>query len=503
MHNTLPLPILIPLMTAVTALFFWRRPPIQRIVGLAGSAALLSVSVLNYRLVCREGIISTQIGSWPAPFGITIVSDMLSAILVLATGFVVFIISVVSMTEIDEKRNAFGYTPLLHILTMGICGSFLTGDVFNLYVWFEVMLIGSFVLMGLGGERPQLEGTIKYVTLNLISSALFLAGVGVLYGAFGTLNMADLAQQLRTINRPGLVVTLSTLFLLAFGIKAAIFPLFFWLPASYHTPPAPVSAIFAALLTKVGVYSLIRFFTLLFVHDTDHTHRLILVLSALTMIVGILGAIVQKDYRRIVSFNLISHIGTMTVGLGLLTPLALVGTVFYLVHDIVVKTCLFLFSGILQRLGGHSHITELGGLYRRHPVISCLFLVAAFSIAGIPPLSGFWGKLMLIQAGLDAKQYWVVASILVASLLTLYSMMKVWAEAFWREPSDGSPAPPNGHQGQTSVLPRALLIPVAALVLLSALMGIWPEPVYQAAVLASRQLADPGQYIQTILGGKP
>ena len=360
MHNTLPLPILIPLMTAVTALFFWRRPPIQRIVGLAGSAALLSVSVLNFRLVCREGIISTQIGNWPAPFGITIVSDMLSAILVLATGFVVSIISVVSMTEIDEKRNAFGYTPLLHILTMGICGSFLTGDVFNLYVWFEVMLIGSFVLMGLGGERPQLEGTIKYVTLNLISSALFLAGVGVLYGAFGTLNMADLAQQLRTINRPGLVVTLSTLFLLAFGIKAAIFPLFFWLPASYHTPPAPVSAIFAALLTKVGVYSLIRFFTLLFVHDTGHTHRLILVLSALTMIVGILGAIVQKDYRRIVSFNLISHIGTMTVGLGLLTPLALVGTVFYLVHDIVVKTCLFLFSKILQHLGGHSHITELG-----------------------------------------------------------------------------------------------------------------------------------------------
>ncbi len=502
MNSTLPLPIVIPLMTAVTALFFRRRPAAPSVVGLVGSTALFLVSLRNYRLVEREGIVTTQIGNWPAPFGITIVADMLSAILVLATAFVVFIISIVSMTEVDEQRKAFGYVPILHILTMGICGSFLTGDVFNLYVWFEVMLIGSFVLMGLGGERPQLEGTIKYVTLNLLSSALFLAGVGILYGTLGTLNMADLAQQLRTVQRPLLTVTLSTLFLLAFGIKAAIFPLFFWLPASYHTPPAPVSAIFAALLTKVGVYALIRFFTLIFIHDPEHIHRLILVLSAFTMIVGILGAIIQNDYRRVVSFNLISHIGTMTAGLGLFTPLALTGMVFYLMHDIVVKACLFLFTGILQQLGGHSRLTELGGLYHRHPSISCLFLTAAFSIAGIPPLSGFWGKLMLVQAGVDAERYWVVTVILAAGLLTLYSMVKVWSEAFWREPAGGSSFLPLQWPKPAPVALH-LLIPVAALVFLSALMGIWPEPFYRAACMASRQLADPGLYIQAILGGKP
>ncbi|MHC1742705.1 MAG: Na+/H+ antiporter subunit D [Syntrophobacteraceae bacterium] len=502
MRHALPLPILIPLLTAVFALLFWRRPSVQRGIGLVGATALLCTSWAIFISVFKGGILSIQIGAWPAPYGITLVADLLSSVLLAVTSFVVCIVSVVSLTEIDKDREAFGYYPLLHILTMGICGSFLTGDIFNLYVWFEVMLIASFVLLGLGNEKAQLEGTIKYVTLNLIASALFLAGVGVLYGTFGTLNMADLAFQLRSSQQSPMVTTLAILFLLAFGIKAAVFPLFFWLPASYHTPPVPVSAIFAGLLTKVGVYALIRFFTLLFVRDDNGAHGLILLLSVMTMIVGILGAIPQRDFRRIASFNLISHIGTILTGLGLFTPLALIGTVFYLVHDMIAKTGLFLFSGILLRVEGHSDIPRLGGWYRTRPALSWFFLFLALAISGIPPLSGFWGKLVLIQAGLLERRYWVVAAILLTGLLTLYSMMKIWTEVFWKEaPKD--PADPPPPDREVIEVARQLVISVAALVFLTVCIGVWPVPLYRVAERAAHQLCNPDQYIQAILGERP
>lgn len=502
MSHALPFPIVIPLFTAVMAILFWSRPVVQRAIGLTGALALLCTSCAIFISIYDHGILSIQIGDWPAPYGITLVADLLSSVLLVVTGLVVGVVSVVSLTEIDEGREAFGYHPLLHILTMGVCGSFLTGDIFNLYVWFEVMLIASFVLMGLGNEKAQLEGTIKYVTLNLIASALFLAAVGVLYGTFGTLNMADLALQLRSNRQSPMVTTLATLFLLAFGIKAAIFPLFFWLPASYHTPPVPVSAVFAGLLTKVGIYALIRFFTLLFIREGDGLHGLILLLSVVTMMVGILGALPQRDFRRIASFNLIAHIGTILAGLGLFTPLALVGTVFYLVHDMLAKTALFLFAGILQRMDGHANIARLGGWHRNRPGLSWLFFLLALAVSGIPPFSGFWGKLILIQAGLSKEQYWVAAAILFTGLLTLYSMMKIWAEVFWKdEPNDPRhPAPP--HQMPIG-LPRGLLLPVAGLVFMTVGIGIWPLPLYRAAERTAHQLCNPDQYIRAILGGEP
>lgn len=502
MNNALPLVIAIPMITAVISLLGRHRPGMQKGVGLAGSLALLSTSIAILEGVLREGILSVQIGNWPAPYGITLVADVLSSLLTLVAAVVVLLVSIASWTEIDPDRVAFGYHPLLHILTMGICGSFLTGDVFNLYVWFEVMLISSFVLLGFGGERAQLEGTTKYVTLNLLSSTLFLAGIGVLYGTFGTLNMADLALQLRGPTHAHLAETLATLFLLAFGIKAAVFPLFFWLPASYHTPPVPVSAVFAGLLTKVGIYALVRFFTLIFSGDAAVMHRIILVLAAFTMVVGILGALPQRDFRRIVSFNLISHIGTLLVGLGIFTPLALAGTVFYLMHDIVTKTCLFLFTSIVQRLGGCADIGKLGGLYRSHPFMALLFLLAALSVGGIPPLSGFWGKLILVQAGIAEKEYWLVAAVFGAGFLTLYSMSTLWSEVFWKDRPEAIGDPECECVGRT-FLPLSLVTPIGILVFLIVVMGIWPSPFFHLAELAARQLSDPQMYIQKILQGKP
>ena len=268
------------------------------------------------------------------------------------TGITGLAVAVYSLGSIDAGREAHGYHPLFHVLLMGVSMAFLTGDLFNLYVAFEVMLMASFVLLALGGERAQLEGAVKYVTLNLLSSAVFLAAVGVLYGVAGTLNMADLALAVQRGTAPGLVTTLACLFLVAFGIKAAVFPLFFWLPASYHTPPVAVSALFAGLLTKVGVYALVRAFTLVFTGDTALTHGLILAVAVLTMVTGVLGAAAQFEFRRVLSFHIVSQIGYMVLGLGLFTPLALAGTVFYLIHHIVVKTNLFLVGGIVKRLGG-------------------------------------------------------------------------------------------------------------------------------------------------------
>ena len=487
------LPILIPLVTAAVALLLRRSPLAQRVLGVGGAVALLGTAATLLTVVWQDGIQAIQVGDWPAPFGITIVADLFSAVMVLLAGLIGLAVAVYSLATIDRQRESFGYYPLLHVLLMGICGAFLTGDVFNLYVWFEVLLIASFVLLAFGGERAQMEGAIKYVTMNLIASAFFLAAAGVLYGIAGTLNMADAALTLRGVENRGLVTTLATLFLVAFGIKAAVFPLFFWLPASYHTPPAAVSAIFAGLLTKVGVYALIRVFTLLFVQDVSYTHNLILVIATLTMVSGVLGAIAQVEFRRILSFQVISTIGYMLMGLGLFTPLALAGSVFYVIQDSVVKTSLFFVSGVVQRRCGTSDISRLGGLYRASPLLAVLFLIPALSLAGIPPLSGFFAKLALVEAGIAAERFTIVAVALLVTPLTLLSMTRIWSEAFWK------PAPPDACHAKRT--PTGMLAPIVVLTALIIAIGLLAEPVFTLSTRAADQLLDPMEYIRVVLGG--
>ncbi|MBM3135299.1 MAG: Na+/H+ antiporter subunit D [Chloroflexi bacterium] len=496
MNLLLVLPLLIPFLTAVAALLAWNRRYVQRGLSVVGAAGLLGAGLGLLASIWREGVQATQMGNWPAPFGITLVADLFSAIMVVLAGLMGLAVAVYSVASMDAGRESFGYYPLLHILLTGVCGAFLTGDIFNLYVWFEVMLVASFVLLALGGKRAQLEGATKYVTLNLMASALFLAAVGILYGVAGTLNMADLARQLSLVGQPGLVTALALLFLVAFGIKAAVFPLFFWLPASYHTPPVAVSAIFAGLLTKVGVYALMRVFTLLFVHDVGYTHTLILVIAGLTMVTGVLGAVAQNEFRRILSFHIVSQIGYMVMGLGLFTHLALAGSVFYIVHHIIVKTNLFLISGVVFRLQDTYQLKRLGGLYRAYPGVAILFLIPALSLAGIPPLSGFFAKLALVKAGLETQQYLIVATALGVSLLTLFSMTKIWAEVFWksaaRSPQPAVPRPP----------PAALILPIVVLAMLTVAMGLAAGPLFTLATRAAEQLLNPADYIQVVLGGR-
>jgi multicomponent Na+:H+ antiporter subunit D len=498
----LVLPLLIPVTAAIVSMLAWNSRRAQRVLGVTGTALLFASGVVLLESVRRNGIQASQMNAWPAPFGITLVADLFSAIMVAIAGFMGFAVAVYSLATMDRQREAFGYYPLLHILLMGVCGAFLTGDLFNLYVWFEVMLMASFVLMALGGERAQMEGAIKYVTINLISSAIFLAAVGMLYGVMGTLNMADLAEKLRATPRMDLLTTVAMLVLIAFGIKAAVFPLFFWLPASYHTPPVAVSAIFAGLLTKVGVYALIRVFTLLFVQDVAYTHTIILALAGLTMVTGVLGAVAQNEFRRILSFHIISQIGYMIFGLGLFTTSALAGSIFYIVHHIIVKTNLFLVSGAVQRRQGTYELRKLGGIYATGPALSVLFLIPALSLAGLPPLSGFFAKLTLIQAGLQSRSYLLVATALAVGLLTLFSMTKIWAEAFWKAPPDGleTAEPPRAESRAARLF---LLLPMASLALATILIGIGAGPLYTLAYRAAEQLMNPAEYIEAVLGRRP
>ncbi len=490
------LPILIPLLTAAMCLLLWKRQRAQRVLSVLGGAALLGAAVALLTIVATRGIQVVQVGNWPAPYGISIVADLLSGMMIAVAGVIGFSVLVYSTASVDERRQSFGFHPLIHVLLLGVCGAFLTGDIFNMYVWFEVMLIASFVLVALGGEKAQLEGAIKYVTLNLISSALFLAAAGVLYSTVGTLNMADLANQLSSQEVTGVPTVAAAILLIAFGIKAAVFPLFFWLPASYHTPPVAISAIMAGLLTKVGVYAMVRVFSLMFAFEYLYAKPILLFVAGATMITGVLGAAAQGEFRRILSFHIISQIGYMIMGLAIFTPLALAGTIFYIVHHIIVKTNLFLIAGIVNRVKGSYELSRLGGLYREKLWLAILFLIPALSLAGLPPLSGFWAKLILVRAGLEAEHYVLIAAALAVSLLTLFSMTKIWNEAFWK----GSAAVSNERASVKSHPPlRWMVAPAVCLASLTLAIGFSAEPLFALASAAADQLLDPSQYIDAVL----
>jgi multicomponent Na+:H+ antiporter subunit D len=418
--------------------------------------------------------------------------------MVVLTGIIGFATAIYSLATISRKHEHYGYYPLMHLLLAGVNGAFLTGDIFNLYVWFEVMLVASFALLILGGERAQMEGAIKYVTLNLVSSAMFLSAIGLLYGLTGTLNMADLAEKLADHQDHPMVQVVAMLFLVAFGIKAGAFPLFFWLPASYHTPRVAVSSLFAGLLTKVGVYALFRVFTLIFPLGDSLIRDLLLAMAGATMLVGVLGAAAQFEFRRILSFHIISQIGYMIMGLALFTPLALIGGVFYIMHHIIVKSNLFLVSGLVYRLQGSYDLKQLGGVYRNHPLVGVLFLIPALSLAGLPPLSGFFGKFIVIRAGVETGSWWLVGVALLVGLLTLYSMVKIWAEVFWKPMPDGAAASVQ-QRGDTSLM----VVAIAGLGLLTVTIGLVAEPVYRLAESTAAQLLDPSGYIRAVLGMRP
>jgi len=494
------LPVILQLFIAILLMFSWSNKNIQKLISVTGSLTALVISLLLLIKVDNEGIQIMQAGGWEAPFGITFVADTFSALLVLLTAIAGLAVSVYSVGSVRNARIKFGYFPIFHLLIMGLSGAFLTGDIFNLYVWFEIIIISSFVLLTIGGEKAQIEGAIKYVTMNLLASVIFLTAIAILYGLTGSLNMADLSLRVAEIENRGLVNVTAILFLVGFGIKSAVFPLYFWLPASYHTPPPAISAIFGGLLTKVGVYAMLRVFTLIFIPDT-FLSTVIMVIAIFTILSGGIGALIQNNIRKVFSYLIICHIGFMLAGLGVYSTLAIAGAIFYLVHDIIVKTNLFMVSGLIFKFKGTYSMRLLGGFYKEHPKMSLIMAIPLFSLVGIPPLSGFWGKLLMIQGAMDQSNILVVVFIILGSFLTLFIIARMWSEVFWK---DGPALPEKKHIKYYNALKplkrKAMVGSIAFLSVISLGIGFGAEWVMRLSIKIAENLMDPTLYIQAVLG---
>ncbi|RJE83290.1 Na+/H+ antiporter subunit D [Paenibacillus sp. 1011MAR3C5] len=494
MNNTLVLPLIIPLLTAVILVFLKGRIPLQRwISGISGIANVAVAAYILYQ-VKSEGIQTLYMGGWAPPYGIIFVADMLAALLVLATAVIGLFCLFYSFRSIGEEREKHYYYPLFQFLLVGVSGSFLTGDIFNLFVCFEVMLISSYALIVLGGTKLQLRESLKYILINILSSALFVAAVAYLYGVTGALNMADLSVRVAEAGQGGILNVIAMLFMIVFALKAGLF-LFFWLPGSYGAPPAAIRTIFAALLTKVGLYALLRTFTLIFYHDPSTTHTWIGWMAGATMVLGAIGALAYKDIPRILNYNVVISVGFIAFGLVSANKDALDGTVFYLLHDMIGKALLFLLGGMIIAAAGTKKLSEMGGLIKRHPYLGWMFFVTALAIAGIPPLSGFAGKLMIIRGGFAAENYVLAALSVASSFVVLYSLIRIFMAAFWGKE----------RMAIAGTVPvrasdyRMKLWSGAGLFVLVIAMGLGAEWVYGFVSEAGQTLVQPAIYIDAVL----
>jgi multicomponent Na+:H+ antiporter subunit D len=490
--------VLVHLFIAILQLGFWRKTVPQRVLSIGGSFISLIFAVKLFTKVFNGDILIMHAANWEAPFGIVFVADLLSSTLVLLTAIAALAVSIFSATGIGRQRILYGYFPIFHFLVMGLNGAFLTGDIFNLYVFFEVIIISSFVLMTLGGRKAQLEGAVKYMAMNILASTFFLTGIGLLYGISGSLNMADLALIVPKIENRAIVDITATFFLIGFGIKSAIFPLYFWLPSSYHTPPSAVAAIFGGLLTKVGIYALFRVFTLIFIPN-EFIRDLLLVLSILTILTGAFGALIKTNVRRLFSYLIVCHIGFMIGGLGMYSKLAILGAVFYLIHDIMVKTNLFLIAGLIRQMRGSMDMKKLGGLYAEYPKISLLIAIVLFSLAGIPPLSGFWPKIYLLQGAFENAHYFYAGALILGSFITLFVIAKFWSEVFWKKSPDPDTIE-DKFKDLIGIRKIALILPICILAASSLYIGLNAEIIIQVADRISSEMLNTTPYIQAVLG---
>ncbi|MBQ1073712.1 Na+/H+ antiporter subunit D [Micromonospora sp. C31] len=501
MSRLVPLPVVVPLLGAALTLLLARWPGLQRVVSVTCLTATLAVAAVLLVQAYRHGPVVAHVGGWAAPVGIVLVADQLAALMLVVSSAVTLCVLLYS---VGQGQGDFGetvpvtiYHPTYLVLTAGVTNAFLAGDLFNLFVGFEILLAASFVLITLGGTEARIRTGSTYVVVSILSSMIFLASVGLVYAATGTLNMAQLAYRLDALP-DGVRLTLQLMLLLAFGVKAAVFPLSAWLPDSYPTAPAPVTAVFAGLLTKVGVYAIIRTETLLF--PGGQLAGPLMVVAGLTMLVGILGAVAQSDLKRLFSFTLVSHIGYMIFGVGLSTVAGLSGAIFYVVHHITIQTTLFLVAGLVEERAGSTDLRRLGGLARVAPLLGVLFFVPAMNLAGVPPFSGFLGKLGLLQAGVAAGGPLpgvLVAAGTVTSLLTLYVASRVWNIAFWRAPRLATAEP-------VVRLPALMVGATIALVGLGLALTVVAGPLFDVTARAAVDLHERTPYIRSVLpGGAP
>jgi multicomponent Na+:H+ antiporter subunit D len=508
--HLVPLVVGLPLIGAAVTLIAGRRRRLQVAVSIVTLTITFALAVAMFVIVDAGTPLAVSVAGWPLPFGIVLYVDRLAALLVAVSSVVLLAVLLFSVgqgaADGDDETPVSIFHPSYLILAAGIFDAFIAGDLFNLYVGFEMLLVASYVLITLGSTESRIRTGVVYIVVSLVSSVLFLSAIAVIYGALGTVNMAHIAERMAELP-DNVQLVLHLLLLVAFSVKAAVFPLSFWLPDSYPTAPAPVTAVFAGLLTKVGVYALIRTETQLF-PDSD-VNMLLLVVALATMIVGVLGAVAQAELKRILSFTLVSHVGYMVFGLAIVTEEAIGATIYYMVHHIVVQTTLFLAVGLIERRAGSTSILKVKGLFRAAPLLAALYLIPALNLGGLPPFSGFIGKFALFDAAAQVGtpvMYTLIAGGIVTSLLTLYALMRAWNLSFWREEDDSveteariqhlGSAPAADEVGERRVIPRIMTAATVGMVAVSVGLTVFAGPLYDICDRIGSALLEPVSLVQ-------
>lgn len=491
MNSLAGFPVLAPLGAALLSLLV-RCPSKGRRIALGCALfALLGFSVALLLHVRESGPLVLSWGGWFVPFGIVFVADTLACIMLSLSSLIGLFCALYGFSETPLEEEHPLRLPLLLLLLAGIHLAFLTGDLFNLFVSFEVFLLASYALMTLESSSLDSHRFLPYVTINLLGSALFLCVCAFAYGLLGTLNFAEMAERSSALVGDPRLDLLGLLLLLVFSIKAGLFPLYYWLPISYSVLPAPIAAFYASLLTKVGIYVLLRIFGTVLPPELHSLHTLIAWAAGLTMVLGVLGALAQNHVQAILSYHVVSQVGYMALAIGLFSPFAFTAAILYVIHHIVVKASLFLIGGLVSRAQGTDDLKRLGGLWTAAPGLSLFFLLQALSLAGVPPLSGFWGKLMIVQEGLRQGEGILVFLSLLASILTLVSMLKIWIGAFWRP----APQATEPRLDRTSRRSTAL---IGIMTALSLGIGLGAHHFVPLAGHAARETLDRTGYIERV-----
>jgi multicomponent K+:H+ antiporter subunit D len=501
MNHWIILPILLPALVApLIALIARHDIVLARIFSVGTTVLLLGLGVMLTGVATAGETQVYLLGNWVAPFGIVLVLDRLSALMLTLTALLGLAVLLYAINGWDKRGQHFHSLFLFQL--MGINGAFLTGDLFNLFVFFEVLLIASYGLMVHGGGAARVKAGVQYVIVNLLGSTLFLVAVGLIYSVTGTLNMADLAQRVAHIAPAdqGLLHAGALLLLLVFGIKAALVPMQFWLPGTYALAPAPVAALFA-IMTKVGAYSIIRVYTLIFGASGESAVALAtpwLIPAALaTLVLGMLGVLAARSLGQLVSFAVIASMGTLLAAVALFTPASVSAALYYLVHSTLAAGALFLIVDMVgARRPGHDDNLTVAPGFAHGGMIAALFFLGAIAMAGMPPLSGFIGKLLILD-GVRGHAWgpWIWATILGTSLLGLLGFARAGSTLFWKSASvEGTLAAP---EGLATALP---IVTIGLLLMASVLITIFAGALSGYLDQTAAQLFDPQGYIDAVLG---